>query len=1224
MSTLDDIKSRAVEKARDLRDKADQDARALGLETIDSSTNPSSVKAAEDISAASDGAISTDFYFQTRNPPDISRSPTALGQMVEDAQRQLLTEASQNLNAFTRQTLVSLRDRLKQFELILSDMNSEMAQISLMAASQLILPPLKDEVADVRDRTQTVKDLAAVVAQDLRASRSRRAAAAQAAGNIPAAHVDGTGRSIVATAAPDHYVTARQSALDLKIQEEARGMSGDRLERATKELTSTVLGKASYVALCATMASLSRNRSSLSRAQALYKKIDADVKKLLGSLDANFVAGLQMSVQESAAKMLEDTASLLQNKLDAVNNWLGLVVPPLPTFTSTLRELGSPLPKTPLSDAVANYCDLNMATFCSAQGLLEIASEIDAKLAEFNPRAPALGVVRLLCVPPDESDLPRPAVKRTPDRETEMFLCADVGPGANTIRARVARAQTEPGQVLEPPTLSGLVAQDTTSEWSVKITNLSQDNIATVGGTITIDTGPMQQVLRYASFDDDLVFSLIDPLPHPLAAGAQVLVKGEQRDTFQSAFAPSPNIHGGAGKLTLAGDGEASETLEYSGSTFDTVEGQHIFALTSPALAPTVHKFTVLGRPHPQAHELLYKTADMTKTARRFRVRGLEITCQDDPDFDFTQGGLVTINRAQDYDQGGEYRLCPGSTSCLGDNAMGLMLDSAMCRLTGLGTKLALYSPIGDLDNIPLSRVRKPTTTIFFRLDDRAKADLLVTNLAQGQTSTSVTGRMIIDCGQATSHVTDVSRSLTGDITQTLTSASEVVRGDETGLEIKVQSGPTTFTARVKEADTSTQTLTYDAPLLARVDVAGNKITSPDPLTVVVGDFVYIQDLGRRTVTKVIGPREIEVDGTPGTMTSKDLHIVADQGKTFSIHRLPQETLEFTAIKNIDNHVYEFVTPDVPRFRHGIQISSISPTLRIVPNEIKEYLSYFEDEQANVRPRFDGETTPPGSLVVKAELEQPSWAWVADPIIASATSVRIRGRTLPLDYTSKSGDLYRLRLTNNLPWALVRGEVLEIPTTSIFDMIPTVFGSQWAKPFDDFFAQVAEHLKTMGLKLCRILSGRPLDVAVNTAAVTALILSVRAANQLIIISLELMIAGLAPSDVLARIQLELSESGLDAAADLVASGDVEGIALLTPDQATGEGAARKAIEDYRNEIYTSTQVPILDRMIYALTAREYDKSLMVDVNRDYRELARSKIEGQQNAARALETEAETV
>lgn len=1217
---------------------AEAEQKALGIEQA---TKDVSVEAAGiDVEQATDGNLGADDYAAKHDAPVLTTPNASQFQITfEDTRRQLMFEGADNLNAFTRQALIRALELIEDIDALLGEMAAEAGKVSVAAAAGLLVPPEREDVVGLRTQTAEVQTQTVKAADGLRSAQARRDAAKRHLQTDPLVPVATPDQGKVdhrfleplaekpdspPTTLNDGYVAASRTAPSLQTQAQATGRVDQRLTTATASLQTSVLDRVGHIAICMAIASLDQSQQDKARALRLFNQLAALVTSIQESMGAGFLSQMQGAFQELIAKDLDNVAGFIQKKLDAFDTWLALAAKSLPTFVSIVDNIGDRASDLPILENLASYCDLNMTSFCQAQGLLEIAKSLDAEVAKFAPRSPALGRVNLLVLAPPANDYRPP--EPVPDRETDMYLVAVSGTDlvARLPYADVRRHHTQPA----PPFAGTLNEAATTGALSLKVIWPGSEKPAHLG-QVTINPGfPTQQVLRYSLYDSG-TFTLIDPVTTTVPAGTSVSITGEQRDNFQAGFEPSPNITGSPGALEIEGVGELRETLAYTSSDFDTASGRYTFHLTT---APTVaHSFNILCRPQTSKKLLFKSGADMRTLAQRFRVVGNEVRHQTIGNFDFTTDMVVA-----DYGPGGQYLLV------LDIDGLGVEINPATSTPTTGMLRLqagAYYD--GDLDNIALSRVPRTTMTdkILVQLDGQQKKDLLVDTLTAGDTSTAVTGRVIADGGEGTTRANGTTTAIWGTTSevQMLTVKEPLVMGDEATMTIEVQGAVSRFTAIVTSVNTATkQIICRSVAKAGQVSVDGG-----DPTKLIgtdtkflnefqVGDHVHVQDTGVvRTIVGITDNTHMQLDVAVVVVSGKDLFIVAPAGtpmvKSFSVLRTPREDdLTFTSITNVDDSLYTLDLPAITSRAHGLQDPEIKPSVRVISQTRRDYLDHFADIDENKVPRFDGKSVPPGINVVRAELALPEYALFQRPLVLLATKVWAQGRELPLTSVTESGGEYTLTLTDALTFPLVDGEVVYVETTSLADQIAVTFPSTWSQPFDEFFVEIAKLLREWESKLCRLLQGRPLDIGITATAVAVVLSTVRLALLPLRFGLEMMIAGLGPSDTIDQALKTFDNTGMDAAAEITRSGDILGLATLTVSTATSEGQTREAIKQYQQEIPWTTESRTADELASALTAQEYDKHLLAEHRRPHKDIVKDQIVKRVEAAKVIKSKAERI
>lgn len=1282
--TLAQLQVEVNESVTKIQSRVDSDIDALGVDDVEDN-DETRQEVADDIETASGGALPAAEYVAKASAPSYTpSSSTPFARVLDDGKRELMTVAASNINVFTRLSLVRAQDLITDIEALLSQIEAEAAQLQIAAAAGLLLPPNRSEVSELRGRLSTVKSESDQAVIDLRSGKARRDAARRQLGDIDDVVQQGQNRvdgrflepmtSVPSGTPPgnvnDAFITASPNSLTLSRQAQRPTKVSQTFVESIGILEASALERIGYIALCMAISSLNTQDQTRQRAERLFEKLKSLVQQLMDSLESGFIATLQTNLHELAADVIDNIADAIQDKLDAFDLFLSTSAPRIPTFVTTVSSVGE-APELPITESLAAQCDLSFQSFCDMQGLLEVAKSLDAELGLVQPRAPAIGRARLVLVA-EAADLERPLTP-PPDQEARLILSQDVGTGAVQVVARFPRADVRPEISAPAPVLSGFLSEAAgAGAVSLLVTGLAE-NVASLGSVI-VNPGPLQETLRYSSWETeagDKRFTLIDTPASSLAFGAPVEVSGEQRNTFQDAFTANRVINGGPGTMVLSDDGARRERLRYLSSSFDADTGDYTFVIdtgSTPVVAAPDHKLTVLCRPAGNERQILYKDTAFTSllaAAERFKVVGDEITHLTNNNFDFTSGGTFVVDDVDDYDSSGNnvWRLT------VGNDRVPLELDPVGTVLSGTNTKLKLKTAFhgGDQSRVVLARVPRLATPVGsskarVRLDRRRRDDLRVSNLAIGATA-AINGRVILDGGGGTSKVSGFSASITSpgasDTDQTLTPAAPIVRGDEAampgpGAVIEVQGGRSMFSTRVTSADAVSQTLAYDLPQRSgTVSVSNTSVAHPDGLygigetrvidgtgtsflsEYVVGDYTKVDGVaGVYKVIEVRSNTEMVVDPEIGAFTAgSDHYIAAPSGivsRAFTVHRTPQETIDFVSVTNVDGDLFDLNLSSPTVFSHSLQEADVPTSVQILPEDsVNAFRAKFSNANESVKPRFDGSVVPPGTTTLRAEFEEPAAQALLGVFVENASTIILPdGRSISTasPNTPDTDLVYSFDISSNpLTAPLAAGDVIEVETTSVFDQLKTLFpDTSWSKPFDDALALVLDELGTMESKLCRLLGGRPQNLAIAALAVQGAVTTARLALVPIRLLLASMALGLPESETVARVRTRFESVGMDAAVDAVDDGDVTKISGMTPSSATREGQAREALSAYRDEIQDVRKTQVADSMIATLSGREQDKAYLADFNRPFSEIAKDKLDNEEEAIDNLKADAEEI
>lgn len=1200
--TTAELQAKVREQTQDIVDRADDAAAALGVDTSDETV--AHEEAADDVASALGDVLTRDDYLATTSAPTFeaySSSGVASGafeRAFRNGKQDLLNAVITNPNAFTRRNLESIVIIIDELDELLAQLASETARIAAAAAAGLLVSPSRSEVSTLRDSAQAVFDESRRATTDLRAAATRRTAARRLTGEdelVPPAQV-----TTQITTVPDRYLeqmsgvpqpesqrndptnvssalaTAVGNTPGLSRDASARGRAAANLAAANKALREGVLERAGYIAICMVISTLSTSDKTRARALRAWTRLRELVSALMATLEDGFLASVQDSLQELAADVIDGIADELQNRLDAFDTWLSLSRPATPTFVSTVESVGDEPGDIPVLESLAAQCGLNLSSFCDTHGLLEIAKSLDAQLGLVAQRdTTAVGRARLTVLAPEEEDY-RPPTPR-PDSEAALLLQENVSPSSTTVVASFPRS------------------------------------------------------------------------------GSRNAIASVVSDSFVGAFAPNAAIGGGPGRLAIEGEGETRQVLDYSSSSFDSATGRYTFVIDTGSTpldpgAPT-HLPQVLGRPHPRGRELMYKTSALLTRAERFNVVGNEVTHATNANFDFTANGLVVIDSAQDFDSSfaGGFRLH------IGGDDVAVELDGSASVLTGGNTKLVLKADFhgGDQSLVTLSRAparRGPgSLAVDVRLDRRQRDDLGVSSLAIGSVTGDVSGRVVVDGGggsrKARSETTAVS-TVSAAIEQVITLAAPIVRGDEptmnsgVGALIEVQGGTSMLSSTVVGVNVAARQIRFRLPQFAgTVTITGGVTVTPSTWSDVsgqlfVGDYVHIIGAGTAKITGVDTAAEEFTIGTSLTnVAGAAMYSAVPPGssspRAVTVTLEPRETLAFSSVRRVDNENFELNLAQATIFAHGLQELELTPTVTILPStNFQAYRAAFSVPAETVRPRFTNTAVPLGATVIRAEFDDAVSETLLGGIVAGATEIIAPNGarlavTPPADV---AGGVYAFTLTDPLALALPVGSVIEVETTNVFSQLSALFpdDDSWATPIDSAFSAIGDALASLESKLCALLSGRPQDMLATATLLTASIAAIRLALSPIRITVATMPSALPSSDTVAKVKLDFENNGMDAAAEAVDLGDVIAITELTPTSATSEGRAREALECYREELALLEEQQVADRAVAFLRGREFDKALLAEVRRPFRDSAKAVVQRQRDSSQSLAEDVEQI
>lgn len=1157
-----DVKTRAQigdevkTSAKELRERAEEDQRALGIEDESTASSDSlSAAAHEQIESASPGAVPVEAY--PNEPVAAAVSTNVFDTLFVDAQLAFMAEVSGNPNLALRASLVTAERAIGDLLALATQILSEAGQLTILAAS--LGPADRVYVAQRRDATSRLARESDAAAGDLLSASARRRAAKKAAGGdlqTPRASPSGiglvqgrdleptTGRTDVgATLDPgdvDQTLAAPQNS-DVTRQSTRQGVVSASLFGVTAEVRGLDLSRIDQIALCAALHSMATSKDTQARATRAAAKLKAIMDAALAAADDGFLATIGSAIQELAAGTMSRLASAVQDKLDAIDTWLSTpLVTANTTIVTTVDTVGERSAVTPVTDSLAAACGLSKERFCEAFGTLELTLAIDSAMGIVGARPPAIGRAVLLVDAPEPVDFTPPITR--PDRELRMILAQPLTAGVSTTV--VARAEAT---------------------------------------------------------------RVVSPVPDFTA----------HRDTFTNVYEASPSIGGGPGSMIIAGEDETTETLNYSSSSFNQLTGLYTFTLTAPPTA--AHRVALIGRARANDRQLLFR-GSVTSPATRFNVSGTSITHPTNPTFAFSP--TISI----------------GDVLLVGD-------DPVAVTVTGVAAGLVTINSqhLGNKSNVTLSRITTPpapSTTITGFLASDVRRDLGLEALGIGS-SQALVGRLSADTDINTRITREDGKVTNGPGYQELQTFAPMFRSDDVNAFPKVELGVQTSGSRRLRSPISSvvspfivrftgQQLTGSISTSSGTSLngVGTKFTKE----LVVGDYVRVGTEIKK-IDAIATDTSATVDTAwAGTVSGSVFLMAAPSSgnpigkqfvRSFSISRAPAENkLDFTSVTRVTTDKFTFTLTAPSTFGHGPQDVTVPGSVNIVPGSLTD----FPTTPTNADPRLDPDTVPPGSTVIRGTFQDPAQATVLGPLISLAGGiVHVGDDDLPYTAaTNLGGGSYSFTLASPTVNPYIDGQRMEVETSSVLTQLPTFFPPTWFTPIDDWLRGLANAIKLADARLCRLLQGRPADIAPAAAQMAAGATAAIAVLAPLQLAVQGMILGLEESPRLQAAIDQARNAGMDKAAEAMESGNIELVATMTSAEATSEGQALARVQEYKLHVTITSDSVKVESMATQLRGEETSKKLLATQRAGFKVAARDEITKRIQATKALEGSAQEV
>lgn len=1224
-----------------------EDQRSAGSDAVTASTHA-------DVESAAPGVFAKDDYQSGVSVPSTTASTSSFDRLFNDLKTAFTAAVTEDMNlavAGSVREAIKVIDELQSLSAVIV---SETTKISVAAAAGLLTPPSRSDIEDLKSDGQELRDEMSRSASELRSGQARRRAARDRRGLLENNRQDlveqhpgigqKDGRVLEQLTAGSSQADDAPSVVAVEVfapqpsgspglaLEGSRQTVADRdLSESSAVLQGSVLDKVSYLAICQALASLDSGNESRDKAQAAYERLQKLVEIITKTLSQSFNSDLLAGVQELVAEGVETLGAALQSKLDAWDQFLNAPVISLPTFVSTVENIGDAASNVSFVESLLASCGLRMDSFCDAQGMLEVARSLDQMMV-FEPlRPPALGRACFTLSAPEPVADYQPPITR-PDREVKLLLTEAVHIGGTQVKARFSRADVRRSLTTPVPQLPGtLSALVSAGADTVTVSGLT-GTPATVGN-LRLEPGTMQEeILRYESRAPSWVFTLIDKplLTHGLASA--VVVDGEHRDDFSDVYEQREEIGGGPGVLRLAGDNETAETLTYSGSVFNSATGVYTFTLTAP-LPTALHRPQTSGRPSASAKKVLFRPVGSTAPAPRFTVTGALIT-------------PVTPGSPPDMTS----EIAPGDKLVLSDDVN----DTPATVLSVTAVSATLTSGyFNPGNNVSLAKVDERTASggsaIKARFSQRALDELGVDgSLASIQDIEDF--QILVDQDEGTRNL----RRGDGVVTapgspinrNTLTTSAPVFEAGDAG-SVSVQaangrrlvSGALTYVSPTSVHFDSVITLfgTGATPFSqsgGTFTATGGKLLSE----LQVGDYIAFGTV-RRLVTAITGNTTATVTPAGAVAAVANAWIVAGDGvatvedRQFSFLRRPRETMIVSSVQRLvapgagkpaTDGLWTLNLTSPTTRSHGTQHVDVNATVHIIPQS----LDAFASQPTSVTPRFEPDVVPPGTLTLRGVFQDPSQAPILGPLLElGGGDVEIGGLSLPYTALAVSGDEATVTLASpGTPRAFEAGTTFCVPTAStVEDMLNGLFNvPTWNVAFESWFSDLDEQLRQLHRRLCRLLQGRPEDLAIVAAATIAGATAFSLSLLTLRVTLEALLAGLGDMGPINIVVGQARDAGMDQAADAMASGDVLAVAQMRSSESTSSGSLLVKLVVYREKLTSYDQSIQADSLAAELKGNQTSIQILAETRAGFKTAAASDITRKTEAAKTLNAKAEIV
>jgi hypothetical protein len=1255
--TLDEIKDglrRDAERNADAR-KADASAlqfdnqTSVGSDAVTESTHA-------DIEAAAPGVISKSDYQAGISVAPTTVSTSSFEQIFNDLKTAFMTKTTEDVNLAVAACVKRIIASVDEMQAMTAVVISESTKISVAAAAGLLSPPSRADIEALKADGQSLREEMLASAADLRSGRAMRRAARDRQGllennredmvEFPSALGQRPDRVLVeldpdssrADAAPgdlgiELFAPPPTGAPGLAQAGERQNVADKGLSESSTALQASVLNKVSYLAICQALSVLDTGNDNRDKAHKVYGRLQDDVELLAKTLSPSFNSQLLAGVQELVAKSIDALGAGLQSRLNAWDQFLSVSTPTLPTFVSTVENIGDQASNVSFVESLLASCGLRMDSFCDAQGMLEVARSLD-KVMVFEPvRVPKLGKSCFTLAPPEPgSDYQTPITR--PDREAKLLLAEAVQIGATQVKARFSRADVKRALTTPVPQLPGTLAT-LTPAGSAVVTVAGLASPPAAVGTLRLEPGtPQEETLRYQSRQSsgpNYVFTLIDnPVLLPAhGSGSAVLVDGEHRDDFSDVYQQRQEIGGGPGQLRLAGDNEAAETLAYSGSSFNAATGVYTFTLDAPGAA-NLHQRQASGRPSPGAKKILFRDPASMAPAPRFKIAvagaGLVIT-------------PVTPGSPADMTS----EIISGNLLVLSDDVNETPVE-VLSVVAGQATLTDVYhNYVGaEITGFSLAKVdaKSPAgSTVKARFSQRALDELGVDG-ASFASQVIEPFQVLLDQDNGTRNLRrgDGVVVYNGAVTtnrDTLNTAAPIFEPGDNGKAISVQSRagrrlvPATIVyvgpQQIHFDSTAQLTGTVSANGTTTITGVGTKFSSE----VTVGDFIALYG-ERREVMAIADNLNLTVDSNVTAGASVSCWIVVSNvsgatDRNFSFIRSPRETCVVSSVQQLSGGLWLMDLTSPSTFAHGTQQIDVNATLQTLPQSQLDFLS----QPTSVTPRFEPDIVPPGTLTLRGSFEDQNQASILGPLLASGGGVvEIAGLSIPygsLDWSSGDTDVTVSLTPPGTPIAFEAGTTFCVPTSrTVESLLGDLFATGWDAPAVSWLGGLDEQMLQLHRRLCRLLQGRPEDLAIIAASAIAgagvfsiYLFGLR-------IALEAVLLGLGEPLSLNLIIGRARDSGMDKAAEAMSRGDMLAVAQMRASEATTSGSLLVKISVYREKLTTYDQSVQADSLAAELKGNQTSVQVMAEMRAGFKVAAAGDISRKTEAAKTLSAKVEVV
>lgn len=436
LMTKEELRASLRSSSNKILESANAELAALDDDSVsfEDDVSAQATEAVVAVAPALDGIV-----MNTAKVPSVGDEPGYEGRF-RSSQRDLMMSIANGIDGASAVVLEEAVSVIDDIRSIMDDISSEAAQISLLSASGYLVPPSAEDVEDYRDEVEEARSQAIVTRNELSNLRARRRAQAIASGEIDQDDLFPKAASIggrpLAAGVGDNEEGVDVTPLVQGSPSTSRAQAAnDQAEMLQELLRAPILKRIHYVAICAAVDAMNRAKSSRADSLKAKDRLVAIYDNLRGILSGDFLSDIKDNLEASAEKSAASVVDLLQEKLDAVDEFTSAVARLPGPFVSTVKSIGDEPDRGPIINSLASICGLKSQRFCELQGLIEIAASIDSDLGLVAPKLPMIGRAVFVLDEPDDTQIEHHVT--VPGQEADLILIAGSG---SVLTAMFSRA----------------------------------------------------------------------------------------------------------------------------------------------------------------------------------------------------------------------------------------------------------------------------------------------------------------------------------------------------------------------------------------------------------------------------------------------------------------------------------------------------------------------------------------------------------------------------------------------------------------------------------------------------------------------------------------------------------------------------------------------------------------------------------------------------------------